>query len=123
MPCACARPPGTDDERIWKRSFFSYWSTCHVLEWPSMLSCTAVWRAAHRTNRIAGGAPMSILYLLIPLAVILMVVAVAFFMWTIKSGQYEDLEGPAHRILMDDDDPMIPKSDRSKTSGDDESKK
>jgi cbb3-type cytochrome oxidase maturation protein len=70
-----------------------------------------------------GGAHMSILYLLIPLAVILMVVAVAFFMWTIKSGQYEDLEGPAHRILMDDDDPMIPKSDRSKTSGDDESKK
>ena len=66
---------------------------------------------------------MSFLYLLIPLAVILMVVAVAFFMWTIKSGLYEDLEGPAHRILMDDDDPMIPKSDRSKTSGDDESKK
>ncbi len=66
---------------------------------------------------------MSILYLLIPLAVILMIVAVAFFMWTIKSGQYEDLEGPAHRILMDDDDPMIPRSDRSKTSGDDESKK
>ncbi len=66
---------------------------------------------------------MSILYLLIPLAVILMVVAVAFFMWTIKSGQYEDLEGPAHRILMDDDDPMIPRSDRSETSGDDELKK
>ena len=66
---------------------------------------------------------MSILYLLIPLAVILMIVAVAFFMWTIKSGQYEDLEGPAHRILMDDDAPMIPRSDRSKTSGDDESKK
>ncbi len=66
---------------------------------------------------------MSILYLLIPLAVILMIIAVAFFMWTIKSGQYEDLEGPAHRILMDDDDPMIPRSDRSKTSGDDESKK
>ncbi len=66
---------------------------------------------------------MSILYLLIPLAVILMIVAVAFFMWTIKSGQYEDLEGPAHRILMDDDDPMIPRSDRSKTSGDDELKK
>lgn len=65
---------------------------------------------------------MTILYLLIPLAVILMIVAVAFFMWTIKSGQYEDLEGPAHRILMDDDDPMIPRSDRSETS-DDESKK
>ena len=60
--------------------------------------------------------------MLIPLAVILMIVAVAFFMWTIKSGQYEDLEGPAHRILMDDDDPMIPRSDRSEAS-DDESKK
>jgi len=66
---------------------------------------------------------MTILYLLIPLAVILMIVAVAFFMWTIKSGQYEDLEGPAHRILMDDDDPMIPRPDRSESSGDDESKK
>ncbi|MEJ2309209.1 MAG: cbb3-type cytochrome oxidase assembly protein CcoS [Gammaproteobacteria bacterium] len=66
---------------------------------------------------------MSILYLLIPLAVILMIVAVAFFMWTIKSGQYEDLEGPAHRILMDDDDPMIPRPGKSKDSDADEFKK
>ena len=51
---------------------------------------------------------MEILYLLIPLAVGLMAVAIAFFLWTVRSGQYEDLEGPAHRILMDDDDPMIP---------------
>ncbi|MBL8505167.1 cbb3-type cytochrome oxidase assembly protein CcoS [Methylobacillus glycogenes] len=29
-------------------------------------------------------------------------------LWAIKSGQYDDLEGPAQRILMDDDDPMIP---------------
>ena len=51
---------------------------------------------------------MSILYLLIPLAVGLMVVAIAFFLWTVRTGQKDDLEGPAHRILMDDDDPMIP---------------
>ena len=51
---------------------------------------------------------MNILYLLIPLAVVLMIVAVLFFLWTIKSGQYEDLEGPAYRILMDDDDPLVP---------------
>lgn len=51
---------------------------------------------------------MDILYLLIPLAVVIMVIAVAAFMWAVKSGQYEDLEGPAHRILMDDDDPRIP---------------
>ena len=55
---------------------------------------------------------MSILYLLIPLAVGLMVVAIAFFVWTVRTGQYDDLEGPAHRILMDDDDPMIPNNVR-----------
>ena len=52
---------------------------------------------------------MTILYLLIPLAVVLMAVAIGFFIWTIRSGQYDDLEGPAHRILMDDDDPLIPR--------------
>lgn len=55
---------------------------------------------------------MSILYLLIPLAVGLMAVAIVFFLWTVRSGQYDDLEGPAHRILMDDDDPMIPQNSR-----------
>uniref|UniRef100_E6QSM9 Nitrogen fixation protein fixS (Modular protein) n=1 Tax=mine drainage metagenome TaxID=410659 RepID=E6QSM9_9ZZZZ len=28
--------------------------------------------------------------------------------WAIKSGQFEDLEGPAQRILMDEDDPLLP---------------
>lgn len=55
---------------------------------------------------------MSILYLLIPLAVGLMAIAIAFFLWTVRSGQYDDMEGPAHRILMDDDDPMIPANAR-----------
>ena len=51
---------------------------------------------------------MEILYLLVPMAVVLAGIAVAAFIFSVKSGQYEDLEGPAHRILMDDDDPMIP---------------
>jgi cbb3-type cytochrome oxidase maturation protein len=63
---------------------------------------------------------MSILYLLIPLAVLLMIVAAAFFVWTVRSGQYDDLEGPAHRILMDDDDPRIP--GRTSASKDDETR-
>ncbi len=29
-------------------------------------------------------------------------------LWAIRSGQFDDLEGPAQRILMDDDDPLIP---------------
>ena len=51
---------------------------------------------------------MRILYLLIPLTLILMGIAIWAFIWAVKSGQFDDLEGPAHRILMDDDDPRIP---------------
>lgn len=73
---------------------------------------------------------MEILYLLIPMAVVVAVVAIVFFVWTVKSGQYDDLEGPAHRILMDDDDPMIPRrpgieddSDKTSEKEDDDSGK
>jgi len=47
---------------------------------------------------------MDILYLLIPLSLVLVFVIAALFWWSLKSGQYEDLEGPGHRILMDDDE-------------------
>lgn len=48
---------------------------------------------------------MGFLFLLSGIFVLLIVVGV---FWSIKSGQFDDLEGPAHRILMDDDDPRIP---------------
>jgi len=46
---------------------------------------------------------MEILYLLIPLSVALVLAIGAVFWWALASGQFEDLEGPARRILMDDD--------------------
>ena len=46
---------------------------------------------------------MEILYLLIPLSVVLVLAVGALFWWALYSGQFEDLEGPGHRILMDDD--------------------
>jgi cbb3-type cytochrome oxidase maturation protein len=46
---------------------------------------------------------MESLYLLIPLSVVLVFVIGLIFWWSLKSGQMEDLEGPAYRILMDDD--------------------
>ena len=58
---------------------------------------------------------MDILYLLIPISLIIVAIAVWAFMWAIRSGQYEDMEGPAHRILMDDDDPLVPRSPQSKS--------
>ena len=48
---------------------------------------------------------MEILYLLIPLSLVLVGVIVWVFVWAIQSGQFDDLEGPAHQILMDDDSP------------------
>jgi len=42
--------------------------------------------------------------LLIPVALLLLLIIVALFLWAVRSGQYDDLEGPAHQILMDDDD-------------------
>lgn len=49
---------------------------------------------------------MEILYILIPVAILLVIAMIAGFLWAVKSGQFEDLEGPAHRILMDKDDPQ-----------------
>ncbi|MBU0500595.1 MAG: cbb3-type cytochrome oxidase assembly protein CcoS [Gammaproteobacteria bacterium] len=57
---------------------------------------------------------MSSLYFLIPLALIMLAGAIWAFVWSVRSGQFEDMEGPAHRILMDDDDPMIPMNARVK---------
>jgi cbb3-type cytochrome oxidase maturation protein len=48
---------------------------------------------------------MESLYLLIPVSVILVFLIGGIFWWFLKSGQLEDLEGPAYRILMDDDLP------------------
>ena len=55
---------------------------------------------------------MKILYLLIPLGFLVMGIALWAIIWAVKNGQFEDLEGPAHRILMDDDDPMVPSFDK-----------
>ncbi len=46
---------------------------------------------------------MEILYLLIPLSVVLVFVIGAAFWWSLRNGQYDDLEGPGFRVLMDDD--------------------
>ena len=46
---------------------------------------------------------MEILYLLLPLTIIVSIVIAAFFLWSVKSGQYEDLDREPMRVLMDDD--------------------
>ena len=47
---------------------------------------------------------MDIVFLLIPLSLVLVFIIGGVFWWAVRRGQFDDLEGPAHRILMDDDD-------------------
>jgi cbb3-type cytochrome oxidase maturation protein len=46
---------------------------------------------------------MSYLAVLVPIAILMGLAGLAAFMWTLRSGQYDDLDGAAERILMDDD--------------------
>ncbi len=50
---------------------------------------------------------MSVLLYLIPIALFLGLLGLGAFIWSLKSGQYEDLDGEALRILDDDDDKPI----------------
>lgn len=46
---------------------------------------------------------MSSLVLLIPIALLLGIAGLAAFVWSLNSGQYDDLDGAAHRVLKDDE--------------------
>jgi cbb3-type cytochrome oxidase maturation protein len=49
---------------------------------------------------------MSDFFYLIPVALVLGALGLAAFMWSLRSGQYEDLDGAAERILFDEDAPL-----------------
>jgi cbb3-type cytochrome oxidase maturation protein len=48
---------------------------------------------------------MNVLVYLVPVALMLGLIGLIAFVWSLKSGQYEDLDGAAVRILPDDDIP------------------
>lgn len=56
---------------------------------------------------------MESLYLLIPLSLVLVFLIGVIFWWSVKSGQFDDLEGPAWRILADDDRAPVEAEEKS----------
>ena len=48
---------------------------------------------------------MNVLFILVPLAVVLAAAGVAAFRWAVRDGQYDDVETPALRMLLDDEEP------------------
>lgn len=53
-----------------------------------------------------GVATIDIIFLLVPISLVFAFLVGAVFWFSLKSGQFEDLDGPAHRVLMDDDGPV-----------------
>jgi cbb3-type cytochrome oxidase maturation protein len=51
---------------------------------------------------------MNVIYLLLPLALLLALVFVLFFLWAARHDQFEDLDTPSRRILLDDSSPPKP---------------
>ena len=51
---------------------------------------------------------MDSLLILIPLAIFLGLLGLAAFLWALRAGQFDDLDGAAHRVLMDD----VPQQDK-----------
>ncbi|MDX1704987.1 cbb3-type cytochrome oxidase assembly protein CcoS [Pseudidiomarina sp.] len=48
---------------------------------------------------------MDSLYILIPIAVLFVIIAIGVFFWAVRSDQFEDLERQGMNVLLDDDDP------------------
>ena len=61
---------------------------------------------------------MSVIYVLIPIAIVLVCVAIGVFFWAVKSDQFEDLERQGYNILFDDD---VPESEKDEQPGDEKS--
>jgi len=55
---------------------------------------------------------MSVVYIALPLSLLLVLAAVAAFVWSLRSGQLDDLETPSVRLLMDDEEMERSRNDR-----------
>jgi len=50
---------------------------------------------------------MSVMYLLVPVALFVVALAVAAYVWAARKGQFDDLKTPAMRMLHDDESPVV----------------
>ena len=54
---------------------------------------------------------MEVIFIVLPLAVVMAIVALAAFFWAVHKGQFDDLDTPAYRAILDPDDPAKSDSD------------
>lgn len=53
---------------------------------------------------------MEILHLMVPIAIILVIIAIALFFWAVRTGQFDDLERQGYNILLDDESNKKPQN-------------
>lgn len=53
---------------------------------------------------------MDSIYILIPVTVVLLAIAVAAYLWSVNNGQFDDLDKAAHSILFEDEEPGGPRA-------------
>lgn len=59
---------------------------------------------------------MEVIYGLIPAMILFGLVMVGVFIWAVKTGQFDDMDGAASRILMDDDDPETTEDEKKESN-------
>jgi cbb3-type cytochrome oxidase maturation protein len=59
---------------------------------------------------------MEILPFLLGISVLFFFAGIIFFFWNVNNGQYDDLESPAHKILFDDDEDLLPSELKDKSN-------
>ena len=69
----------------------------------SLLVTLNALRTGKQARGLGRGRAMTVLLFLVPLALALGFVGLMSFLWSLKSGQYDDLDGAAQRVLSDDD--------------------
>ncbi len=59
---------------------------------------------------------MDIIYLLLPISILLALIGLAAYIWSVKNGQFDDLETPAIRMLFDDQEKKTKKEEDDSSS-------
>lgn len=59
---------------------------------------------------------MEILHLMVPIAIILVIIAIALFFWAVRTGQFDDLERQGYNILLDDETKQNKHKNKNKKS-------
>ena len=98
--------PGCDssgNDGVGKPVGCRYWNVHFIFG--SDLKCMATYKSVSVARLKLDSRLMESLYLLIPLSLVLVGVLALILFWSVKSGQFDDLDGPGQAVLMDDDLP------------------